>query len=335
MSIYQIYKYTLSAAAERSLIAQGDGRSTLDRAQEILEGILGSADLRAQKTVKDGSCVLLDLSTECHRDGITIMVLCNVKNKSYMEKLEKHEFEYHPGCRIIIDNRPGHGIMAIERSSSFEGKPDKVRDTLTETLNALLADYNLEISIRPQAREDELWNIVEDKVLNRGDAVSSVNFSFPNPGRQKPVVGSRRIRAMLGITTSLNARKAFLRLEADPGQALRFEKAVNDCSQMAALCLQNGYDLIVHFKKSGVLRYGGETAQDGTPTKAEVRVLAEFSDDELLGFRTGQRTMLLSDRTYDYELTVRLDAIMNTVKTSKDARPAKKNRKKGSKRKAG
>lgn len=332
MSIYQIYKYSLSAATERSLIAQDDGRSTLDRAQEILEGILGSADLRAQKTVKDGSCVPLDLSTKCHRDGITFMVLCNVKNKNYMEKLEKHKFEHHPGCRIIIDNRPGHGIMAIERSSSFEGKPDKVRDTLTESLNALLADYNLEISIRPQAREDEFWNIVED-MTQGGDTVRSVVFNFPNPRKQKMVFGAPRIKAMFGITAAMNAKKASLHVDADEHEVLLFDQTVKDCAEMAALCLKNGYELTVRFKKYGIFRYGGETMADGT-AKAEVRVLTEIADDELIDFRIGQKKMLLDDRTYTYDLTARLDAIMNTVKTTKDARPAKKTRAERSTQKA-
>lgn len=331
-STYQIYKYTITAASERSLIAK-DGRTTLDRAQEELERILATADLRAQKQTKDGA-VPLDLSTECRQDGITVMVLCNEKTKNYKEKLEERQLEYHPGCRIIIDNRPEHGLMAIERSSSFESKPDKVRDILAESLNAHLADLNLEISIRPQAREDELWNIVEDMVENYGDTVRGVTFNFPNPRKQKMAFGSRRIKAMIGITSAMNAKKASLHVEAEEDEVLLFDQTVKDCAEMALLCLKNGYDLTVRFKKYGILRYGGETSEVG-PAKAEVRVLTEITEEELLDFRTGQRKAVVDDYFYTYDLVVRLDAIMNTVKTCKDARPPKKTRKKRSARKAG
>lgn len=332
MSTYQIYKYSLTEATERSLIAKDDGRSTLDKAQEILEGLLASGELRAHKKTKDET-IPLELSTECRQGGITFMVLCNEKKKNYKEKLEDRELEYHPGCRIIIDNRQCSGIMAIERSSSFECKPDKVRDILTETLNAQLADYNLEISIRPQAREDELWSIVADMTMNYGDTVRGVVFNFPNPNKQRPVLGSPRIKALIGIAEKMNAKKASLHVDADEGRTLLFDQTMRDCAEMASLCLQNGYDLTVRFKKYGLLRYGGDAMTDGS-TKTEVRVLTEIPEEELLDFRIGQKRLLLDDNIYTFALTDRLDNILNTLKTSKDARPAKKTRNKRSQRRA-
>lgn len=333
MSTYQIYKYTIAAATGRSLIAAGDGRSTLEHAREELERILVSGDLRAQKETKDGP-VSLELSAERRREGVTYAILCNEKKKNYKEKLEERELEYHPGCRIIIDNRPDHGIMAIERSSSFESRPDKVRDILAASLNAHLADLNLEISIRPQAREDELWNIVEDMTQNYGDTVRGVTFNFPNPRRQKMVIGSTRIKAMLGITSAMNAKRASLHIDAHEDETLLFDQTVKDCAEMASLCLQNGYDLTVRFKKYGILRYGGETMADGT-TRTEVRVLTEIPEGELQDFHEGQKKMAFDGTACAFDLTLRLDAIMKTVKTSKDARPTKKTRKKGTARKAG
>lgn len=127
MAVYQIYKVLFNRSRQGNLLSMMDGRSAYDKAQELLEEMLGGV-LPLTKEKRDKTLVPLENYVEKKRDGVTVMVVCNEKNHKYREKLEEHELVYHPGCRVIIDNRPGIAQLAIERSQSFDGKTDKVRD---------------------------------------------------------------------------------------------------------------------------------------------------------------------------------------------------------------
>ncbi len=127
MAVYQIYKVLFNRSRQGNLLSTMDGRSAYDKAQELLEEMLGGV-LPLTKEKRDKTLVPLENYVEKKRDGVTVMVVCNEKNHKYREKLEEHELVYHPGCRVIIDNRPGIAQLAIERSQSFDGKTDKVRD---------------------------------------------------------------------------------------------------------------------------------------------------------------------------------------------------------------
>ena len=127
MAVYQIYKVLFNRSRQGNLLSTMDGRSAYDKAQVLLEEMLGGV-LPLTKEKRDKTLVPLENYVEKRRDGVTVMVVCNEKNHKYREKLEEHELVYHPGCRVIIDNRPGIAQLAIERSQSFDGKTDKVRD---------------------------------------------------------------------------------------------------------------------------------------------------------------------------------------------------------------
>ena len=124
MAVYQVL---FNRSRQGNLLSTMDGRSAYDKAQELLEEMLGGV-LPLTKEKRDKTLVPLENYVEKRRDGVTVMVVCNEKNHKYREKLEEHELVYHPGCRVIIDNRPGIAQLAIERSQSFDGKTDKVRD---------------------------------------------------------------------------------------------------------------------------------------------------------------------------------------------------------------
>ena len=108
------------------MFATMDNETAYNKAQELLEDMLTGA-LPITKEKRDKSVVKLENYIEKKRDGITIMVVCNEKNHRYKEKMAEQELVYHPGCRVIIDNRQGVAQIAIEKSQSFDGKTDTVR----------------------------------------------------------------------------------------------------------------------------------------------------------------------------------------------------------------
>ena len=151
MAVYQIYKVLFNRSRQGNLLSTMDGRSAYDKAQELLEEMLGGV-LPLTKEKRDKTLVPLENYVEKRRDGVTVMVVCNEKNHKYREKLEEHELVYHPGCRVILDNRPGIAQLAIERSQSFDGKTDKVRDI---------------IGVRSFARFESKEDDYNEKILNQ------------------------------------------------------------------------------------------------------------------------------------------------------------------------
>ena len=97
------------------MFATMDNETAYNKAQELLEDMLTGA-LPITKEKRDKSVVKLENYIEKKRDGITIMVVCNEKNHRYKEKMAEQELVYHPGCRVIIDNRRGVAQIAIEKS---------------------------------------------------------------------------------------------------------------------------------------------------------------------------------------------------------------------------
>ena len=127
MAVFQLYKLLFNRSREGNMFATMDNETAYNKAQELLEDMLTGA-LPITKEKRDKSVVKLENYIEKKRDGITIMVVCNEKNHRYKEKMAEQELVYHPGCRVIIDNRQGVAQIAIEKSQSFDGKTDTVRD---------------------------------------------------------------------------------------------------------------------------------------------------------------------------------------------------------------
>ena len=143
MAVFQLYKLLFNRSREGNMFATMDNETAYNKAQELLEDMLTGA-LPITKEKRDKSVVKLENYIEKKRDGITIMVVCNEKNHRYKEKMAEQELVYHPGCRVIIDNRQGVAQIAIEKSQSFDGKTDTVRDKVEEALNKLFDKHHKE-----------------------------------------------------------------------------------------------------------------------------------------------------------------------------------------------
>ena len=152
-----------------------------------LEKVLSRADIPVNKLKKDGELIPLECTKIANRDGVTMLLLNNEKNTIYQEGKDNRTLTYHPGCYIFIDNRKGASTMAIERSSSFESKPDKVRDLLEEAFNKILKDKGMKVEIRARLREAGFWDIVDEQCKKFNDVVRKVSFTFPNPDEVKNI----------------------------------------------------------------------------------------------------------------------------------------------------
>lgn len=141
MAVYAIYHINMYKSQQKALNLSEQEHATGEMYQNILEDLL-KGSIPVNKLERDNTTLTpLECTVDCKRDRVTLLLLCNEKSHKYLEKKDKEELIYHPGCYVIIYNRvdvssdgtKGVIYMAIERTPAFENKPDKVRDLLGDS----------------------------------------------------------------------------------------------------------------------------------------------------------------------------------------------------------
>ena len=318
MAVYQIYKVLFNRSRQGNLLSKMDGRSAYDKAQELLEEMLGGV-LPLTKEKRDKTLVPLENYVEKKRDGVTVMVVCNEKNHKYREKLEEHELVYHPGCRVIIDNRPGIAQLAIERSQSFDGKTDKVRDILQEAFCKLFDQYQLTVEIRAKKREGTFWEAVDEQCLTYNDRIQHVVYEFPDDDEVGPIDASRqtmdKLTLLKSLNAAMNAARGVYHAYSSKEKTIQLDKTQEDIANMVAMCCQNGYNISVHFQHYGVYRFG-----------TDIKALSQLKDEVVKEFVDGQ-TAIGKTVEGEWALVHWLDEIRKVTENYKDEEPVAKKRK--------
>lgn len=318
MAVYQIYKLLFNRSRQGNLLSVTDGRSAYDKAQELLEQMLG-AKLPVTKEKKDKTLVPLENYVESRREGVTVLVVCNLRNHKYKEKMDEKEFEYHPGCRVIIDNRPGIAQVAIERSQSFDGKTDTVRNILQEALCKLFDEYQLTVEIRAKKREGTFWEAVDEQCVTYNDTITHVVYEFPDEDEVGPIDASTqtldKIALLKSLNAAMNAARGVYHAYSDKDKVIKLDRTREDIANMVAMCCKNGYNISVQFKHYGIYRFG-----------TDIKALSQLKDDVIREFISGQ-TVMGKACEGEFDLMLWLDEVRKVTENYKDEEPVEKKRK--------
>ena len=303
-SLYQIYKYDFHKATQRTIIAEAegiDGNKHIKIAQTCFASLfdLNTIDKLAKINKKGEVKAMLPNDVLAKSNEIFIWRVNNSQLKDWwkkcgkdnkgIDKYEKEEIESNPYCHVLIDNRPGVGLMAIEKSSAWGSKPDMLRDVLLENFNRMLADF-FDLEMRIEARMDpkDIWEFVHDRLFEHHDYIRKVAFTFQNPKKinksNAMEVKSTRLKAMLKTVEISDALKGFFTMEFDKNTNSKISQTNKDMAEMVRLCGENGYDISITFKEFKTYRINDY-----------VRAFYPLSLDVIQGFRIGTHTM--NDKT--------------------------------------
>ena len=268
-SLYQIYKYDFHKATQRTIIAEAegiDGNKHIKIAQTCFASLfdLNTIDKLAKINKKGEVKAMLPNDVLAKSNEIFIWRVNNSQLKDWwkkcgkdnkgIDKYEKEEIESNPYCHVLIDNRPGVGLMAIEKSSAWGSKPDMLRDVLLENFNRMLADF-FDLEMRIEARMDpkDIWEFVHDRLFEHHDYIRKVAFTFQNPKKinksNAMEVKSTRLKAMLKTVEISDALKGFFTMEFDKNTNSKISQTNKDMAEMVRLCGENGYDINRYFVK--------------------------------------------------------------------------------------
>lgn len=302
MSVFAIYHVNLIEPKEPKFHVQ-ENPQTKEEYRLCFEKLISKASIPVNKVNRDKTTSPLDCTAQQHFNNVHLFLLNNEKNFKHFEGKEKDTFTYHPGCYIIFDNRPEKALLAIERTPAFDSNTDKVRDLLVNAFASLCYQINMSVELRARFHEGEFWNIIEE-LKQFGDQINKVSFEFPNPDKVKSIETTMDMNAKLSVlaslTTTMNAAKGILNMEASKDSMLRFEQTQEDLAQMVHLCCNNGYRIAVRFRGYGVYRYG-----------KKVKAFGEISDDSISEF-IKQTTILGKSIECEYDLINWLDNLHNS-----------------------
>ena len=297
-SLYAIYKYDFHQATERSILAEADGikgSKYVKAAQKCFASLFDQTSIdKLAKTNKKGETTLLPNDVLAVSGNIYIWRVNNSQMKDLwkrsgkdskgFDRWEKTEDESNPFCYVLIDNRPGRCLIAIEKSAAWGGKPDLVRDLLLENFNRMLADrYDLEMRIEARMNPMDIWAFVHDRLYEHGDYIRKISFTFQNPKKINKTnameVKSNRLKAMLRTVEISDALKGFFTMEFDKNSNGKISQKNRDMAEMVQLCAENGYDICIHFKEYKTYRINDY-----------VRAFYPMTLDVLQAFRIGTTT---------------------------------------------
>ena len=298
-SQYAIYKYDFHKATQRMVMAESDnidGNKYVKVAQTCFASLfdMNSIDNLA-KVNKKGEATRLPNDVMAKQGDIFLWRVNNSQIKEWwkksgkdnkgIDKYEKDEIESNPYCNVLIDNRLGVSLMAIEKSTAWGSKPDMLRDMLLENFNRELADkFDLEIRIEARMNPTEIWDFVHERIYEHNDYIKKVSFTFQNPKRTNKTdemeVKSRRLKAMLRVVEIEDALKGFFAMEFDKNTKNKFSQENKDFAEMVQLAGTMGYDISITFNEAKVYRINDY-----------VRAYFPMDDDVLQRFRNGSLTL--------------------------------------------
>lgn len=266
-TLYAIYKFDFHQATNRSVIAESngvDGSKNVKFAQKCFDSLFDkntidnliktnnkgeSTRLPNDVMAKIGEIYIWRVNNSLMKDWWTK----NGKDRKGIDNYEKQEIESNPYCNVLIDNRPGCCLMAIEKSAAWNSAPDKLRDMLLYNFNAKLSDlFDLEMRIEARMNPTEIWDFVHERIYEHDDYIRKVSFIFQNPKKINKTnaaeVKSSRLKAMLRTVEISDALKGFFMMEFDRNARNNISPKNRDLAEMVRLCSENGYDISITFK---------------------------------------------------------------------------------------
>ena len=186
MTKFQIYQYLFRPVMENQaglpaeVFQAVNVQDSLIRKQELLGNVLD--DLACEQNEQEKYCQFngekFKYRSFVNQGDIYVMRIANNKKTKLEADFNVSEFDNHPSCLVIIDNRKDRQIIAIERNVAFS-KPSMVADILQNTFRLKLLSNRLTLDIAGKFHTAEFWQVRNSSMNFKG--IDSVDFPFGYP----------------------------------------------------------------------------------------------------------------------------------------------------------
>ena len=257
MADYAIYSFEIQEG-NRSLFYKNTNTKAIDMANEIVYNVLKSDFIIVGKKKKQDQ--RLEIRHFIGRDNVFSWDLCNVKDIVIPEGHEKTTAETHPGCYVIVDNRPDVCQIAIEKNGAFGPDTDKVVKYINRTFKGHLEEYGLKIVIKRKYQARKFKELIRERIVKNDDSVKKVVWEFPNPDKVKGIDANEKMKGRLEglglFIQASNVLKGKLTLSGHKGDPIDVDdETIEDWAQIIALSAQNSYKLSYYFFNSPMVSF--------------------------------------------------------------------------------
>lgn len=307
MAVFAIYKYFFKQGQTNLVNATIDVEHTFAHAQELFGSLFPNGKtIKIPHTTDSGEVVVYNADIQIHKNDIVIFTLQNEKEKTIHTRnysIEKH-FDY-PYCKVIIDNRPEVGQIAIERSSAFSSKTSKVFEIIFPYLkNKMLDDFHLDFELKMKYKSGDFWNIIHERRKRFNDPIKSVKFDFDNPKNKKPADTTADMAAMMiAMASASGADSATFLMRASAEHELEIARTNEHLSNLVDLCANNSYTISVNFMYHGLYNYGAK--EKAMVIMSDLKMIDEFISPQTTIANEPRLIWWLDairDQTADYEV---------------------------------
>lgn len=272
MPNFVFYQIKLVKSQITSTVTERD--VPIEEAQKVFSSFFApSTRLPIFSIEGNGSQTIYENAVMAEFDDIALLRLNNKLSKSLVKKagttpdgLDKYENtqeESLPYCMVIIDNRPGKLIMAIEKSASWKSNTSRVRDILQQSLSKELQQrYCIDIVIDEITIPMKIWDLCEKVCKDNKDYINRITFHVRNPKKMVPFGTPKPslIQEMERRIALTNAYEASLNMNYNNGDPSVMKNTMDDFVNLAMICTQQEYTLSIGFKNFGTYKCGEDVA---------------------------------------------------------------------------
>lgn len=258
-----------------------------------------------------------------HFDGVVLLTIENNKAKHTIEDKKDIKHPHHPYCHIAIDNRKGHQLLAVERSSAFDGNPERICKILCEGMNYKMQPANVEICYKEKYKaRTEFWKTVNDIKVLFDDTVKQIRLDFD---RKKVKERKPKPNDMMGMVAAMAIKaqtNSAVLFGTCGSEEVKLDEIREDLINIADVCMkQKEYDLVLKFRKFGLYKYG-----------ADIKAQFGVDDSVLDDFAVGKKEIEEGNLNGTFALVQWFDRIDKLMEENEDTTPILQRRMHGHRR---
>lgn len=194
MKVFALYNYMFEKITDDDIFNDEEQQQEIERnfahRQECLDDVLID-DFNKERPVRfanaRGTQYLHHfLLNPVREEGVYVLrILKNCRGIRHDENFRSISFDDYRSCIIIIDNRPGMQLIAIENATSAFQSLETVERIIERTLSRIMAQrFSLKLSIKNLYDASRFWNIAQDRQsYPRG--FRKVEFTWPKPNLER------------------------------------------------------------------------------------------------------------------------------------------------------
>ena len=272
---------------------------SIEKRFEMLFGEKRGSDFTLKKFKKNGAdsypCLVLS-----HDANIILLRLVNEMDKDLWEeeeesanvpvpKIEKKKRKTKPFCYIIIDNRPGKQLIAVQSDSAAWRNTIDVKELLQNTINwqSKLLDYGFEVKILSKMLPSKFWEYVDYRRKKENVYIKSITFSFANYRRRpdmdiKQALSSnwRRFDSLIEMINQMGGDKGELKITPSKDDAL-VKRKFADIKHMVEICAISQYSLSITFSDDVTYKCNQELRAEMPMKDERIREDFEYQQGDL------------------------------------------------------